>query len=162
RWAQPSGPYVLGGHCVYGALAFEAARQLMRVGEEIELVLLFDTWAPGYREAMSLASQRRRQAQLRLQHRRGQIDQYRKGEISMKDLVWKPILHRLGYQSPANLDTEAHVFTGRWFDDHIRTAAADHRPAPLDVDAVLFRSAEPLHGALFDERMGWGTIIAGK
>ena len=27
---------------------------------------------------------------------------------------------------------------------------------------MIFRSAEPLSGALFDERMGWGSIVAGK
>jgi thioesterase domain-containing protein len=162
RWAQPSGPYILGGHCVYGALAFEAARQLQRMGERIELVALFDTWAPGYREAMSHRNQRRRQWQLRSQTWRNRIEQYREGEIGMKDLIWTPILHRLGYERPTNQDTESDLFTGRWFDDHIYEAAARHRPAPLNVDAVIFRSAEPLHGALFDERMGWGTIVAGK
>jgi thioesterase domain-containing protein len=162
RWAQPSGPYILGGHCVYGALAFEAARQLQRMGEKIELVTLFDTWAPGYREAMSQSNQARRQWQLRSQSRRNRFEQYRKAEISLKDLVWTPILHRLGYKLPTNQDTESDLFKGRWFDDHIYEAAARHRPAPLDVDAVLFRSAEPLRGELFDERMGWGTIVAGK
>ena len=60
------GPYLLGGHCVYGALAFEAARQLQRMGEKIELVCLFDSWAPGYREAMSPHDQKLRKRQLRM------------------------------------------------------------------------------------------------
>jgi thioesterase domain-containing protein len=162
RWAQPSGPYLLGGHCVYGALAFEAARQLQRMGEKIELVCLFDTWAPGYRESMSRKNQERRQRQLRTRARLNRIEQYRKGTIGMKDLVWVPILRRLGYQIPVSGPTEANLFTGRWFDDHIREAADKHRPAPANIDAVIFRSAETLHGALFDERMGWGTIVAGK
>jgi thioesterase domain-containing protein len=162
RWAQPNGPYLLGGHCVYGALAFEAARQLQRMGEEIELVCLFDTWAPGYRESMSRKNQERRQRQLRTRARLNRIEQYRKGEIGMKDLVWVPVLRRLGYQFPEGEPTEANLFTGRWFDDHIREAAHKHRPAPANIDAVIFRSAEPMRGTLFDERMGWGTIVAGK
>ena len=163
RWAQPNGPYLLGGHCVYGALAFEAARQLQRMGEEIELVCLFDTWAPGYREAMSRQNQERRQRQLRTRYRLNRIEKYRKGEIGLKDLVWRPIAHRLGLPVAQETEpTEANLFAGRWFDDHIRAAAARHRPAPANIDAVIFRSAEPLRGALFDERMGWGPIIAGK
>ena len=163
RWAQPNGPYLLGGHCVYGALAFEAARQLQRMGEEIELVCLFDTWAPGYREAMSRKNQERRRRQLRTHARLNRVEQYRRGEIALKDLVWKPIARRLGIriEEPAE-PTEANLFTGRWFDDHIREAAAHHRPAPANIDAVIFRSAEPLRGALFDERMGWAPIVAGK
>lgn len=162
RSAQPSGPYLLGGHCVYGALAFEAARQLQRMGEKIELVCLFDTWAPGYRETMSPKHQKRRQRQLRVRARLNRIEQYRRGEISLKDLVWVPILRRFGYQTSPGGPTEADLFTGRWFDDHIRDAAHKHRPAPANIDAVLFRSAETLRGRLFDERMGWGSIVAGR
>ena len=163
RWAQPNGPYLLGGHCVYGALAFEAARQLQRMGEKIELVLLFDTWAPGYREDMSAANQKRRQRQLRTHHRLNRIEQYRRGEATLGDITWKPIARRLGLASPEPAEPdEADLFAGRWFDDHIRAAAAHHRPAPLNVDAVLFRSSEVLRGTLFDERMGWAPIVAGK
>ena len=163
RWAQPNGPYLLGGHCVYGALAFEAARQLQRMGEKIELVCLFDTWAPGYREAMSRGNQERRERQIRTRARLNRIEQYRKGEIELKDLVWRPIARRLGFRTVEEAEpTEANLFAGRWFDDHIREAAAHHRPAPANIDAVIFRSAEPLSGALFDERMGWGPIVAGK
>ena len=163
RWAQPNGPYLLGGHCVYGALAFEAARQLQRMGEKIELVCLFDTWAPGYRETMSRKNQERRERQLRTRARLNRVEQYRKGEIGLKDLVWRPIARRLGLPIVEEAGpTEANLFAGRWFDDHIREAAAHHRPAPANIDAVIFRSAETLRGALFDERMGWGPIVAGK
>ena len=162
RATQPNGPYLLGGHCVYGALAFEAARQLLRSGEEVELVALFDTWAPGYRESMPPRDQERRRRQLRANAHRHRIEQYGKGKIGLKDLVWLPIARRLGYHEDETEPTEANLFTGRWFDDYIRIAASHHRPAPLNVDAVLFRSTEPLHGALFDERMGWGSVVAGK
>lgn len=163
RWAQPNGPYLLGGHCVYGALAFEAARQLQRMGEEIELVCLFDSWAPGYRETMSRKNQERRRRQLRMRHRLGRVEQYRKGEIGLKDLVWRPVARRLGLPIVEQAEpTEADLFTGRWFDDHVRDAAALHRPAPANIDAVIFRSAETMRGTLFDERMGWGRIVAGR
>ena len=133
------------------------------MGEQIELVCLFDTWAPGYREAMSRKNQERRQRQLRARYRLNRIERYRKGEIGLKDLVWRPIAHRLGLPMAEEAEaTEANLFSGRWFDDHIRAAAARHRPAPANIDAVIFRSAEPLSGALFDERMGWGPIVAGK
>ncbi|WP_422003358.1 condensation domain-containing protein [Reyranella sp.] len=162
RWAQPNGPYVLGGHCIYGALAFEAARQLKRMGEEVSLVALFDTWAPGYRESMSPSQQRRRARQIRHRGYWNRIQQYRRGEITLKQLLWHPILRRLGGAVPEEKPTEYAFFEGRWFDEAIRTAAATHRPQPLDVDAVIFRSEEPLRGRLFDERMGWGSIVAGR
>jgi acyl-CoA synthetase (AMP-forming)/AMP-acid ligase II/thioesterase domain-containing protein len=48
RSIQPRGPYLLGGHCYGGVIAFEAARQLQSVGEQITRLLLFDVPAPGY------------------------------------------------------------------------------------------------------------------
>lgn len=43
RKIQPHGPYFLGGYCMGGTLAYEAARQLQAAGEEISLLALFDS-----------------------------------------------------------------------------------------------------------------------
>ena len=52
RATQPHGPYILFGLCVSGLLAFEAARQLRREGEQVPLVIVADSWAPGYLERL--------------------------------------------------------------------------------------------------------------
>lgn len=44
--AQPEGPYILGGFCYGGIVAAEAARQLIRKGREVKLIL-FDAPMPG-------------------------------------------------------------------------------------------------------------------
>lgn len=46
RTVQPNGPYLLGGYCVGGVIAVEIARQLMRAGEKIGLLILLDTERP--------------------------------------------------------------------------------------------------------------------
>ena len=46
RRIRPQGPYVLGGHSFGGKVAFEMARQLLRAGQEVARVLLFDSSAP--------------------------------------------------------------------------------------------------------------------
>nr|AEU11003.1 NpnC [Nostoc sp. 152] len=43
---QPQGPYFLGGHSFGGKVAFEIAQQLLRQGEVVALVAIFDTIAP--------------------------------------------------------------------------------------------------------------------
>jgi len=48
RATKPQGPYVLAGYCFGGSIAFEAARQLQSMGEEVQMIVLFDTPAPGY------------------------------------------------------------------------------------------------------------------
>lgn len=46
RNIQPSGPYLLGGFCMGGALALEMAQQLQAAGEKVALVAMLDTHAP--------------------------------------------------------------------------------------------------------------------
>ncbi|GAX38795.1 amino acid adenylation domain-containing protein [Nodularia sp. NIES-3585] len=43
---QPQGPYFLGGHSFGGKVAFEMAQQLLRQGQVVTLVAIFDTTAP--------------------------------------------------------------------------------------------------------------------
>ncbi len=42
RAVRPHGPYLLGGYCMGGAIAYEAAQQLTAAGEEVSLLALFD------------------------------------------------------------------------------------------------------------------------
>ncbi len=46
RKIQPSGPYLLGGFCMGGALALEMAQLLQAAGEKVALVAFLDTHAP--------------------------------------------------------------------------------------------------------------------
>lgn len=47
RRIRPHGPYLLGGYCLGGTIAFEMAQQLRRDGEDVALLALFDAlnWA---------------------------------------------------------------------------------------------------------------------
>jgi FkbH-like protein len=46
RKKQPRGPYLLGGMCAGGVIAYEMASQLLQQGEPVELVLLLDAATP--------------------------------------------------------------------------------------------------------------------
>jgi thioesterase domain-containing protein/acyl carrier protein len=46
RHVQPHGPYALGGYSLGGEIAFEMAQQLVASGEEVALLVLFDTSNP--------------------------------------------------------------------------------------------------------------------
>jgi len=161
RWAQPRGPYILGGHCVYGVLAFEAARQLTAMGEKVPLVALFDSWGPGYRETMSRWDRVLRRQQLRLDRYKKRVRQFRKGEVGFDELVRKPVLYHLGLLPPEAGPTRQ-ALAGEWFDDYLYSKVAQYRPTPYAGDVVLFRSKEPLRGRLFDEDMGWKPLVTGK
>jgi len=59
RKVRPHGPYLLGGLCAGGVLAFEMARQLELAGEEARLVALFDAAAVEARVKPHLETRRR-------------------------------------------------------------------------------------------------------
>jgi amino acid adenylation domain-containing protein len=46
RSVQPKGPYLIGGYCVAGSVAFEMAHQMVREGEEVGMLALIDAARP--------------------------------------------------------------------------------------------------------------------
>jgi len=58
RRLQPHGPYLLGGLCAGGTIAFEMARQLLRAGDRVACLFILDAVAPGTPRRQGLAEQR--------------------------------------------------------------------------------------------------------
>jgi len=48
KQAQPQGPYLIGGHCVGGLIAFAITQQLLAMGDEIQQLLILDAPAPHF------------------------------------------------------------------------------------------------------------------
>ena len=159
RWAQPRGPYILCGLCVYGVAAFEAAQQLQRMGEEVTLVALFDSWAPGYRETMPLQDKWMRKARLSLRAYVNRIRQFKAGEIGLNEILWQPILRRVGVEVP---EPPPLVLPSSWFDDYQRDSVTEYRGRVYEGDVIVFRSDAVLRGRLFDEQMGWTPFVKGR
>lgn len=133
----PRGPYLLGGMASGGWVALEMARRLSLRGHAVPLLLLLDTWGPGYPER--LATSRWQRAICRLYRYVG----HHTGAL---------ILHerRLGYLREA---------LARGPRPEPRIAAGV--PAPYAGRAVLVRStAQPL-GARYDRTLGWDRVIRG-
>ncbi len=59
RKKQPRGPYMLGGLCAGGVIAYEMASQLQVIGESVELVALFDAAKPRARKRIGQISKQR-------------------------------------------------------------------------------------------------------
>jgi FkbH-like protein len=142
---NPTGPFLLSGWSFGGALAFEAAQQLIAAGREVAMVMLFDTYGPNYPRV--LARNERVMAHLRniwtlpLKHKTLYIgsrvasagrllrQQYR------KLTGWRPE-DLLGYDDPRTGQMVA-LNDAAW---------AAYRPKPLPVKLFLIRAnrrAEP-------------------
>ncbi len=59
RKQQPAGPYMLGGLCAGGVIAYEMASQLKNTGESVKLVALFDAARPRARKRVGQISKQR-------------------------------------------------------------------------------------------------------
>jgi amino acid adenylation domain-containing protein len=64
RSVQPSGPYLLGGYCFGGKVAFEMAQQLKAQHEEVALLALIDSYAPGHPRRLPWRQRSKARAQL--------------------------------------------------------------------------------------------------
>ncbi len=53
RKVQPHGPYRLGGYCAGGTKAYEMACQLEDMGEQVDAVIMVDTWNRAYPRSLS-------------------------------------------------------------------------------------------------------------
>jgi thioesterase domain-containing protein len=54
RSVQPNGPYLLGGDCAGGVVATFMAQELLRQGEEVRLLVVFDTYRPTLLRTLAL------------------------------------------------------------------------------------------------------------
>lgn len=173
RLIRPHGPYILMGHCVLGAMALEAARQLRREGETVELVILNDSWCPGYRESMPWYDRLLRKIQVRMDDIPRDYRAARRGEISMisflqqfRTVRWfrlTKLALKLGWLKDEDAGTM--INENLWYGQQIgylRAQQERYRPAPYDGNVQIFRSGQVLKGRLFAHDMGWSKVVTGK
>ena len=170
RLARPAGPYILMGHCVLGALALEAAHQLRREGETVELVVLNDSWCPGYRESMPWYDKLLRKARVRMDDIPRDFRKAWRGETSMAVFLKQfrtvrllrliALGHKLGLFRKDGPDNE--IAENLWYIAHLRAQQLRYRPAPYDGAVQVFRSAQVIKGRLFARDLGWHQVVTGK
>lgn len=171
RLAQPQGPYVLFGLCICGAIAIEAARILQSEGEDVPLVILNDSYRPGYRERLGFVDRQIRTWQIRWRAFHKLHAKVKAGELTMaqwidnyrimRALGVSRILARFGLidrtASPDVMHEE-----NRWFTEGVLLESqAEFLPEPYCGRVVLFRSEEAAEGRLFPHDFGWGGYIDG-
>jgi thioesterase domain-containing protein len=170
RLARPTGPYILMGHCVLGAIALEAAHQLRRDGETVELVILNDSWCPGYRETMPWYDRLLRKVRVRAYDIPRDFRAARRRETSMvvflkqfRTVRWFHLIalgHKLGLFKNDGPNNE--LAENLWYIGHLRMQQLRYRAAPYDGDVQIFRSGQALKGRLFAHDLGWHQVVTGK
>ncbi|WP_206244413.1 condensation domain-containing protein [Novosphingobium terrae] len=172
RLARPHGPYVLFGLCIFGAIALEAARILRSEGEDVPLVVLVDTYRPGFRENMSFLDRHIRAWQVRGRSFNALRQRVASGELTMaqwidnyrlaRRLHISAMLRQLGITSLGEVHDPLQD-NNRWFPEEVlRPSQARFDLEPYPGDVLFFRNMEMRPGRLFPPDFGWTGHIEGR
>ena len=166
---RSSGPYMLGGWCAHGLLAYETARQLREQGCEVAQVVLLEAVNPVRMKQFSGWKRTIARTQLKLhllkfefaylrQLNSSQTRDYLAGRTSRK-------LARIR-QSIRALFRKADFFSEDLGSgnplDLLYSAAASYRPEPLDAPVVLVRSQQRTIGFGQVLDLGWSDVLGGN
>jgi oxalate---CoA ligase len=184
RKRQPHGPYLLSGMCAGGVIAYEMASQLIRAGESVELVALFDAVTPQAAKKTGPVTEQH----LGLVTRARKAFKENKSEShDSKDIITaicRKSVHALAWRIPyyANLLSErtrlsllrqllSHDIP--WpsflpelgFQQILNSAQAQYVPKPLPISSIVLARATtgeaadtPYSKIYSDETLGWAAI----
>ncbi|MEQ9316472.1 MAG: phosphopantetheine-binding protein [Henriciella sp.] len=168
---RPQGPYILLGHCILGSVALEAAHQMRRAGDEVELVVMNDSWCPGYREDMNVFDKLSHKIQIWKYELPLSYAAYKRGEVSTEEYLSQysivrklrlvSVLKAMGAIKPLDDGQLPPDLTNRWYTDYLIGQSRAYRPPAYDGAVAYFRSADALVGRLFPEAMGWEYVLKG-
>jgi thioesterase domain-containing protein len=175
RAVRATGPYILGGYCIGGMVAFQMARQLQAQGENIALLVLLDPdplnphSEPSSRDEirLSLSSFKTALGKKLFRHLRalaplGLPEKLSYVLVRIKNrltslgvrtsgLVRTALCEGFNYPLPLDLRTS---YLHRIY----QRAAQRYAPKPYDGRVTLFKTQGRYHGG----ELGWGKHIAGR
>jgi thioesterase domain-containing protein/acyl carrier protein len=169
REAQPHGPYILFGLCVAGVIAYEAAQQLRQAGESVPLVVMADTWLPGYIKSLPLIRRFLFRCSYRLHNVKYKCGLVLSGKQSVAEFL---VSFRLVRQSrfmdlAAALHLVSRAKLGKydwanlWFLRHLEEARGRYRASASVGDVMVLQSDEVVT-RFADPKMNWSDHVKGR
>jgi len=149
---QPHGPYLFSGYSGGGILAYEIAQQLQAMGEQIELLILMDTYHPSitpqpYDWQTRFHRFIRQSKQLTMDMWQRKIVEPVQLFYLLNRYVKRNIRVPLAYREPV-------------ISHYLAAASIRYQPKRYDGHVLLIRSldVEPAY-AHVDKQLGWGEVI---
>jgi len=173
RTVQPMGPYVVGGWCLGGDVAFEMAQQLRRDGSEVALVLMVDNTRKDDSDALRsgparillgvatrLAMEWSNLAEVPRGHR-GEYAVERTARLERRLL---PALERLISDDDGTLPfglSHSRPYRQEQIAAMHEKAYEDYRPQPYPGAVAIFRAQRRPYGRRLDPSLGWSSLVQG-
>jgi len=182
RAEQPEGPYLLGGMCAGGLIAFEMARQLMAQGAQVGRVLMMDSATPNAERVGggAVRSSRLREAIMSARRGRGFVG----GTLAVGGVFVRKLLGVVSYEltrrralaiDRRRMQTLRRVLAdgtewpaslpGLDFRTIYNHAESAYRPARAPIPSLLIRATEgvgsdvPYVRVFKDPTLGWAPIV---
>ena len=161
RATRPRGPYILGGYCFGGTVAFETARQLRSMGEEVQMIALFDTPAPGYPKLLREHTRNWRRL------REVFVGDGARKIISHLDMTGRLIKRKVVGQTErrlARFELTASLPAVADFASWQERSTRMYAPKPIDVPIVQFIARDEAISTriLEDPRLAWRELCSGE
>ncbi len=163
KQAEPRGPYFLGGYSFGGIMAYELACRLRNMGEEVALLVLFDTANPAHEQERRYTLPQRIKARWEM-NKQGSIVE-RIGALAKRfttglanKSTHKATLQQLKrlYQEGNLNDPESRVIL---LNEIHEQATISYEPETYDGDAVLLRTPVANDRVAFTPDLGWSGLI---
>lgn len=139
---QTHGPYYLAGESFGGIIALEVARLLREQGEEVHLVAMLDSMAPGFWQSLSQARKLIRHLKKILRERRAYLNRSLLRKI--KNKIFKS---RVGPAADQRANARA-------------LASSTYHPETFSEPVVLFKAKERTEFELESADLGWGRFLS--
>ncbi len=176
RAVQPTGPYFLGGWCLGGYLAYEAAQQLRAQGEEVSLLAMIQSASgdygrrrPGvtffhrllYRLIKRVDLEWSNIAALPPRARISHVASRAKRPLTIAHLKAETVLDR--WLAEGNLKGwHSLAYRLEAVGKHHVQAAMSYSPKPYPEKVTLFRASKQPLEIVPDPTMGWGAVVNGQ
>ena len=157
RLVQPQGPYIFGGMCLGGLIAYEMAQQVQAAGEDVALVVLLDARNPSSMLAMDETELADNSALNKIKNKLQQGDllstlKRKTGRLAtkvVKNTTWA-IKEKVGNQF---IDKEKRFYKHIW--DANAVARKAYVPNPYTGSVLALLAAEAPDGSPRDPKRGW-------
>jgi len=169
RKMQPVGPYRLSGWCVAGWIAYEVARQLEELGEQVELLMIMDAWAPEYWTRWSAIRRVAMQGMYRLQRFRWISHRLHQSSAKDRNAYIRRSFHGLAAAAAQNLTywlNRMHLPVRVKLTEEMRrseqleySSSRIYKAGAVRGNILFFRSEEQPGGPLLASDMGWSHVL---
>ena len=174
---QPHGPYLLGGYCNGGHVAYEMARQMKQRGLEVDMLILLDAAVPRYFGWLKALVQgtggvtrwnvdRQMQVYARLRsHLVRMLAAHGRGHREFLNFYWETARKkalRLAGTPLADVGIPASGFDDPLYTQHywqLLHILMNYRPQPYQGRMVLLRTRSPQDSRAKDRTAGWGKLV---